>query len=262
MLHNYLLKTKRLLLIFCTCSLIFSACNADLDIPQVMDLTIEDNRNIADRILSLITTNENYEILNRDEYAAAYEYLDNSINLITDSDLLTHRNTYDWSVHIVNNDEGTNAFITPGGYIYFDTGLLKKINSEAAFMHLLANEITYADKGFVRQKLQDNYGLQLLLDLALGSTVETAQELLNTLYNQPFSQTNVAEADNFMLQLACEKGYDAASFHWFLRNNSDIRWIDIHPNGDLDTRLAAINAFECAVEPTGVDAYQEFLSKL
>ncbi len=265
MLQNYLLKTKQLLLLFCAFSLMFSACDTEVEIPPVMELTAEDRRNIANRILELITNNESYEILDRTEYAAAYEYLDNYVNFITDSGTLTHRTTYNWKVHIINDDEGTNAFTTPGGYIYFDKGLLKAISSESTFMHLLANEISYADKGFVSQKLQDNYGLQLLLDLALGSTVETAEELLNSLYSQPFDQNSVEEADNFMLELACEKGYDADLLKWFLQNNSTITWLDVHPTDSLDDRLNFIRDYECAVLDSmsiSTDTYGEFLSKL
>jgi len=265
MLQNYLLKTKHLFLLGCICSLMFSACSTDLEIPTVTELTTEDMQNIANRIFNLITADENYEILDRNEYTEAYEYLDNYIGFMTNSELLTHRTNYSWKAYIIDDEEGTNAFTTPGGYVYFDKGLLKSINSEAAFMHLLANEISYADKGFVRQKLQDNYGLQLLLDLALGSTVETAEELLNTLYNQPYDLGSVEQADDFMLQLACEKGYDADLFKWFLQNNSTITWLDIHPTEELDTRLNLIRDYECAtVDSTSIsiDTYGEFLSKL
>ena len=263
MLYNYLLKTIQLLLPLYIGSLMFSACSPDIELPQVMELTVEDRQNIAERILDIITVNENYEVLDRAEYAAAYEYLDNYINFITDSELLTHRTSYKWRVYIINDEEGTNAFTTPGGYIYFDKGLLKAIGSEATFMHFLANEIAYADKGFVSKKLQDNFGLQLLLDLALDSTVETAEELLNTLYNQPFDRNSTEEADEFMLELGCEKGYDTGAFHWVLTNN-DIAWVALHPNGELDARLGAINAYECETLDSmsvSTDTYQEFLSK-
>jgi len=265
MLQNYLLKTKRLFLLGCICSLIFSACSPDVDIPIVTELTTEDMQNIANRIFDLITDDENYEILDRDEYAEAYEYLDNYVSLMIDSELLTHRTDYTWKVHIIDDEEGTNAFTTPGGYIYFDKGLLAAINSETAFMHFLANQISYADKGFVSQKLQDNYGLQLLRDLAFGSTVETAEELLNVLYNQPYDLNSVEQADDFMLQLACEKGYDADLFKWFLQNNSTITWLDIHPTEELDPRLNLIRDYECTtLDSIGIstDTYGEFLSKL
>jgi len=265
MLKNYLLKIN-LLLLGSVCSFIFSACSTEPTVPQATELTVEDKQNIADRIFDFIMADDNYEILDRGEYAEAYEYLDNYINFITDSELLTHRTDYNWKVHIINDDEGTNAFTTPGGYIYFDKKLLQTINSEAAFMHLLANEIAYADKGFATQKLQDNYGLQILIDLALGSTVDSEQ-LLNILYNQPFDQSSVGQADDFMLELACEKGYDAGLLHWFLINNSNnLTWINIHPNGDLDARLASFNAYECMTPPDSTnisqDIYGEFLSKL
>lgn len=265
MLQNFLLKTKHFFLLGCICSLIFSACSADVDILPATELTTQDMRNIADRILDLITADENYEILDRNEYAEAYEYLDNYVSFMTDSGLLTHRSDYSWKVHIINEEDSTNAFTTPGGYIYFDKKLLETINSETAFMYLLANEISYADKGFASQKLQDNYGLQLLRDLALGSTVETAQELLNVLYSQPYGVSSVEQADDFMLQLACEKGYDAELFKWFLQNNSNITWLDTHPTEQLDARLNLIREYECAtIDSTSIstDTYGEFLSKL
>ena len=265
MLQNLLLKTKHLLLFTCLCVLIFGACRIETDIPPIMELTTEDRRNIAESILDLITANENYEILDKNEYAEAYAYLDNYVSFMTNSTVLEHRTDYNWTAYIIGDETGTNAFTTPGGYIYFDKGLLKRISSEAAFMHFLANEISYADKGFVSKKLQDNYGLQLLLDLALGSTVETAEELLNTLYNKPYDQNSVEQADDFMLELACEKEYDAGLFKSFLQNNDTIVWLETHPTNSLDTRLNLIRDYECVNQDSvGVtmDTYSEFLSKL
>lgn len=264
MLHNYLLKTKRLFFLGCIYSLLFSACRPSVDLPQVMELTILDKRNIAERIFEMIDSDENYQILNQTEYADAYAYLDNSIDFLTDSELLLHRTDYNWKVYILD-EEGTNAFATPGGYIYFDKGLLNKIESESAFMHLLAHEISYVDKGLISQKLQDNYGLQILLDLALGSTVETAEELLGTLYNEAFDTSTVEQADDFMLELACEKGYDADSLKWFLQYNSTITWLDVHATENLEQRLLFIRDYECATLDSmnvSTNAYSDFLDDL
>lgn len=265
MLYNYLLKTKQLLFICCVCALTFSSCGVADELPQIMELTAEDRRNIADRIFDIINLNENYDVLDRTEYADAYEYLDNTIDFLTDSDLLAHQTDYNWKIHILNDEEGTNAFTTPGGYIYFDLGLLKEIESETVFMHLVANEISYADKGFISQKLQDNYGLQILLDLALGSTVETAEELLGTLYNEAFDVATVEQADDFMLELACEKGQDAGFLRDFFASHSMITWLDTHPTEMLDTRLNYIYSYECATIDSiaiSTNDYTDFLSKL
>ena len=264
MLQNYLLSTLHLFLFSLICLLTFSACEPKVDIQPLMELTIQDKRNIADGIFDLISANDNYEILDRNEYADAYQHLDQYVTTITSSDLLTHRTAYKWTAHIINNEQGTNAFVTPGGYAYFDLGLLRKIDSEDAFMHLLAHTINYADKDIINQKLQDNYGLQLLLDLALDSNIETVEELLNTLYSLKYDLNDVEASDDFMLELACEKGYDASLLRWFLLNNSDITWLDLHPTNSLDTRLNFIRDYQCT--PTNqqniTDSYQEFLGKL
>ena len=180
MIKNYLSKSNTLILICCIFVFVFSACEEN-EIPD-MNLTLSDEVDIATRIHDIIISNTNYDILSLNQEAE--NYLEEKVGILTECELVEH-DAFDWKLFVIDS-ENTNAFTIPGGYIYFDKGLLEIIDSEGAFMNLLANEISYADKGFARAKLEAHYGLSLLFDLAIGSTVDIGNDLLNTLYKKAY----------------------------------------------------------------------------
>ncbi len=229
--------------IFCL-AILLTACNTDK--PALIEaLTIENEREIANRIHQLIQDDENHTILDADDYPAAYTYLSNHLKDLTLSPLVTHGTDYNWSIFIFDNDDASNAFTTPGGYIYFDSGLLKYLTSEAEFIGLLSNEISYADLGFVTQKLENQYGMSLLLDLALGSNFEDSGELLNA-FTDPFSTAFVEEADAYMLALTCEMDYDLEEIANFLgRAYNTCDWLATHASKDIEPRIASISDYAC-----------------
>lgn len=224
------------------------------------DLTIEDERNIASRIHNIILDDQYYPVLDSEIYIEAYDYLTQKINILTNCELVEHRDDYEWTIYILDNETGTNAFATPGGYIYFDKGLLKAIDSEASFMNLLANEIAYADKGFVRAKLEARYGLSILIDLALGSMVGNESELLGILYDTPYNVAVAEQADAYMLELACDKNYDAAHLKDFFINQNYITWLQTHPTDSLDKRVSNISQFNCVNDSTSISGNDPYIS--
>lgn len=257
------LLNNTLFLIVCTIISLFSSCNKSDEIPITNELNLSDEVNIAMRIHDIIVANEDYNVLTINE--SAENYLKNKIEILTECQLVEHH-TYDWKVFVMDS-ENTNAFTIPGGYIYFDKGLLKVIDSEASFMNLLANEVGYADKGYANAKLQDSYGLSLLFDLALGSTLNVENELLNTLYNQAYTSDIVEEADDYMLGLACEKGYDPAKLSGFLNtlevNDMLVDWLDTHPTNSLTDRIENFENYNCDIQNTTFDdPYSAFKEQL
>ncbi len=261
MLRNDLLNNTLFLIACMIC--LFSSCSDKEEIPMLTELNLLDEVNIAMRIHDIIVASESYDLLTINE--TADNYLKEKIQSLTKCELVEHH-TYDWKVFVLDS-ENTNAFTIPGGYIYFDKGLLKVIDSEASFMNLLANEIGYADKGYANAKLQDSYGLSLLFDLALGSTLNVENELLNTLYSQAYTPDVVEEADDYMLRLACEKGYDPAQLSGFLNTleayNMLIDWLDTHPTNSLTDRLENFDNYNCTTQNTSSDdPYRTFKEQL
>lgn len=262
MLRKYTFNNT-LFLIACTIISLFSSCTND-DTTILPELELSDEVNIAMRIHDIITASEDYNLLTLNE--SADKYLKDKVGTLTQCQLVEHH-TYDWQIFVLDNDN-TNAFTIPGGYIYFDKGLLKTIDSEASFMNLLANEISYADKGYANAKLQDIYGLSLLLDLALGSNLDVENELLNTLYSQAYTPEVVEQADDYMLHLACEKGYNPAQLSGFLNTLEDndmlIDWLDTHPTNSLTDRITNFENYNCdtALNTSLDDPYDAFKEQL
>jgi len=72
-----------------------------------------------------------YPLLSEAQYPEAYQHM----RRVRDSILLTGKVAYDdvfvWDVNIIRNDTVLNAFCTPGGYIYFYSGIIKFLDNEA-----------------------------------------------------------------------------------------------------------------------------------
>ena len=51
----------------------------------------------------------------------------------------------DWEVRIVNSEE-LNAFCLPGGFIFFTTGILKKLETDSELAAVMAHEMIHADR--------------------------------------------------------------------------------------------------------------------
>lgn len=233
------------LLPLCCLVVLLTACDKGNN-GLIEALSNEDERNIANSIHQLILEDENYTILDSDLYPEAYTYLSNHLKDLVLNPLVAHDTNYEWKIFVFDNDDGTNAFTTPGGYIYFDSGLLKFLVSEAEFIGLLSNEIAYADLGLVLQKLENKHGLTLLVDLALNSDFEDSGALLNGLYNEPFTSAKVEQADDYMLALTCSENYDLDQISEFFERaypNND--WITTHATANMDARISKVSEYNC-----------------
>jgi predicted Zn-dependent protease len=59
---------------------------------------------------------------------------------------LVHSKDFSWRIRIIANDSVLNAFCTPGGYIYFYTGILKYLESEDQLAGVMGHEMAHAEK--------------------------------------------------------------------------------------------------------------------
>ena len=108
-----------------------------------------------------------YPILSRKNYASVYKYLETIRDRILSSDKIENRDNFEWKVTIIDDDV-LNAFVTPGGYIYFYTGLLKYMKSEAEVAGVMAHEIAHADRRHSTQAMTKEYGVTILFSIATG----------------------------------------------------------------------------------------------
>jgi predicted Zn-dependent protease len=106
-----------------------------------------------------------YPIMNN---PAAKQYIQGMINEIIKSDQVLYRGTFPYQTEIIQDDKTINAFCTPGGYIYVYTGLMKAVDNEATLAGVLGHEIAHAERRHGTARMTKAYGLQMILQIALG----------------------------------------------------------------------------------------------
>ncbi|MEJ8801915.1 M48 family metalloprotease [Pontibacter sp. H249] len=143
----------------------------------------------------------------------AYQSLNRIVNRVLNSGQVKYKSEFPWTVKIIKDDETLNAFASPGGQIYVFSGLVKFLEDEDHFAGVLAHEIAHADKRHSVKQLQRDYGIALLLSVALGNDPGTLQaiagQLAGTLAGLRFSREAETEADNTSVDYLAGTNYYA-----------------------------------------------------
>ena len=229
---------------------IFSSCDANGDF---LLFSIEDDKKLGAQMAAEIASSPNeFPILERNTASQnAYDYLDDMIEHILDNADITYRNEFVWEVNIINDDITLNAFVTPGGYIYVYTGLIKYLNNADDLAGVLGHEIAHADRRHSSKQLQRQYGISVLLSMIVGeeaSQLETAVgQIAGTVAGLKFSQGAEAEADEYSVEYLANTRYacnGAATFFEQLiadgNGGSPLDFLSTHPSPE--NRVADINS--------------------
>lgn len=128
---------------------------------------------------------------------------------------VSDRQDYAYHFYLVNNKE-VNAFTTPGGNVYFFTGLLSKLQTDDQVAAVLAHEIGHCAARHTVKKFQAALGYNLIgtiifSTLHLGEgTKETASLAANTamqLITSAYSRKDEYEADRLGVKYMYLAGY-------------------------------------------------------
>lgn len=243
-MKNLLAYPTWLVALFCT--FLMSSCDSnegvifspldDIKLGQQVAHQVDSTYQAKGQLLNRSSTNANVQ--------QAYASLDRIINRILNSGQVKYRNEFPWTVKLIKDDETLNAFATPGGHIYVYTGLIKFLQDEDHLAGVLAHEIAHADRRHSVRQLQRDYGIAILLSVALGNDPGTlkqiAAQLGGTLAGLKFSRDAESEADaNSVLYLGGTNYYacdGAAGF--FIQLNQEAQqgtppeFLSTHPNPD------------------------------
>lgn len=199
MMKKILLTPLWLLAMACTLTL--TSCDSN----DGVIFSIQDDINLGNQVAHEVdsTYKAQGKLLDRNSSNAntqkAYQNLDRIVNRILNSGQVKYKQEFPWKVTIIKEDNTLNAFATPGGHIYVFTGLVKFLQDEDHFAGVLAHEIAHADKRHSVKQLQRDYGIALLLSVALGNNAGTlrqiAAQLTGTLAGLKFSRDAESEAD-------------------------------------------------------------------
>jgi predicted Zn-dependent protease len=109
------------------------------------------------------------------------------------------RRDLNYTFKVLDSDE-INAFACPGGFIYIYKGLMKTMDNEAQLAGVLGHEIAHVVARHSVKKLQQIYGVSLLIKVALGDKSDAVQQLVGAAAGVVllgYGRDNEFEADEY-----------------------------------------------------------------
>lgn len=122
------------------------------------------------------------------------------------------RKDIEYHFAVIESDQ-VNAFATPGGYVYFYTGLLSRMDNEAELAAVMAHEISHVVARHGIKRLQASLGVALAYDLIFGGkdqskALTAAIQVGLGLAFAGYSRANEAEADTDGMIYMVRAGYN------------------------------------------------------
>lgn len=201
--------------------------------------TIEDDMSLGAQLQDEIASNPaEFPLLSETQYPSAYQHMRQVRDAILGSGLVKYDDTFDWELHIIKDDTILNAFCTPGGYIYFYTGLIKYLDHDAQFAGVLGHEMAHAAERHSTEQLTKVYGIQILIAVVLGENpnmlAQMAVDIATGLASLAFSRTDEYQSDELSVKYLYETTYDARGVAGFFEKLDASQYppefLSTHPN--------------------------------
>jgi predicted Zn-dependent protease len=204
---------------------------------------------------------EQYPVLSREAYPAAYEHLRRIVDRLLRSAEIRHRDLFRYDeIRIIADDGTLNAFCTPGGFIYVYSGLIKYLDAEDHLAGVLGHEIAHAELRHSSLRLQKEYGVWRLLAFALLTVPVSTTDVVNAailkqLTSLRYSRQQEARADEFSVRYLAGSGYacDGAAgfFEKLLAGGDDVgipEFLSDHPDSGARVRdiRKAVRELRCS----------------
>lgn len=254
--------------------LIFGLQSCDKNDNVVLFFGIDDDIALGKQVRDEIASDPSYNLLRRADYPEAYSYLDGLVNDILNSGEVAYKDEFEWEVTIIDDDV-LNAFATPGGYIYVYTGLIKYLDNADALIGVLGHEVAHADLRHSSRTLQKQYGVQVLLSIALGNSSsqleQLAGQLAGNLAGLQFSREYETESDLKSVEYLAETQYACDGAKLFFQKLEDdgqsaetLEFLSTHPNPDNRIENIEEKADEegCDTSLSGDTGYTAFQNAL
>jgi predicted Zn-dependent protease len=233
--------------------------------------SIEDDKAFGAQVSQEIENDPATIILDSARYAAQYAYIYQIRNKILNSGQVMYKDVFPWRIRIIKNDTVLNAFCTPGGYMYFYTGILKFLESEDHLAGVLGHEMAHADKRHSTDALTRQYGLSVLFDIVFGQNKGQLVRIAAGLRELKYSRTAETEADNYSVKYLCPTDYDAAGAAGFFEkllamgSGSDVpEFLSTHPSPDnrVENIRSQKSTLNCTGTKRNISEYTAFKNSL
>jgi len=120
---------------------------------------------------------------------------------------------------VVDDDATVNAFAIPGGGIYVYTGLLLAADNTAEIVGVLGHEAAHVTERHVAERLVASFGVQTLVNVALGRDPGTLRQIVGGLaaqgYLLKFGRTQEHESDRVAVDYVLSTSWDPSGLATF-----------------------------------------------
>jgi predicted Zn-dependent protease len=193
-------------------TLFLGSCSEDNSGVNIF--SVEDDKQLGLQMQQEIASNPaEYPLLMESQNPEAYEHMSRVRDAILASGLVAFDTEFEWEVYILKDDSVLNAFCTPGGYIYFYTGLIKFLDDESQFAGVMGHEMAHAAKRHSTKQMTKAYGLTMLLSIVLGENPgmlsQMAADLAAGVTMLAFSRDDEYESDELSVKYLDRTAYDA-----------------------------------------------------
>ncbi len=263
-----------LILMFC----VSSAWHQGVQAQFFRDLnlfSVEDDIKLGKQLQEEIAKDpKTYPILDRRRYQKSYQLLEQIRDRILSSGQVQYKDQFAWELYIIRDDQTLNAFVTPGGYIYVYTGLIKYLDNEDQLAGVLGHEIAHADRRHSTRNMTKQYGVSMVLGAVLGRNPGLLGQILGgvtgNLAGLKFGRDMESEADAYSVEYLAQTDYQcngaAGFFEKILEEgNSQAppQFLSTHPSSE--NRVADIHAkarsIGCSTQLSGYN-YQALKNSL
>ena len=262
------MMTKHSLPFLISALALFTSCNKTPDkIISINpnELTTADQVKIGEAFqLTLESNPDEFPILDEVAYPEANAYVSTLFYTMLNTAQVQHRQDYNWSVHILHNDDLRTAFFLPGGHFYIYTGLLKFLDTESELLGVIGHELFYADSDLLVDRMRQAFGGITLGDILLENPVPALPEYTEEMPLLAFSEEQVTDADAFAVQLICPFLYEPSGIKKILEKAEaqgvKPLWLETRP-AKFETRLQLLAEETAACGLPGVSnegIYQKF----
>lgn len=233
-------------LFFCFATLSIIGCG------KINLLTIADERQLGEQAKAEIASNPGeFPLLPKAVYPQAYAFIEGLAADILSSGQVQNRDNFQWEVYIIKRDDILNAFCTPGGKIYFYTGLMKYLDNSSAVAGVMGHEIAHADRRHSGKQLTSQMGLQFLLQIVAGTSGQDIAQMVGVLAglgSLKYGRDHEKEADEYSVKYLCPTRYQTDGAHYFFKklidegqaNSGTPTFLSTHP--DPGDRVANIQS--------------------
>jgi predicted Zn-dependent protease len=261
---------KKNIFVFILGTLAMSCGNKEKDPKAGFNLfTVQQDKDLGAQVNQEILSNPTeYPILDPIQHKEVYDYINGIKATLINTGEVRYAKEFDWEIRIID-DATLNAFCTPGGYIYFYTGILKFLESEDELAGVLGHEIAHADLRHSTGQMTKMFGVQVLISIIAGNREMLAQ-VTQGLIGLRFSRTHESEADYNSVKYLCKTPYNASGGAGFFQKIMNLggqqppEFLSTHPSPD--NRIEAFHNHKNTLGCTGNDdfktRYQAVMSKL